>query len=229
MTKETMERMQSLDEVLKQRRLSVPEILAVMKGICRGLAEAHQRGVLHLHLSPQAIRVSPDFSQVELTGFGGIRGTQAEALSLTSTLNTGALSLGAFHYLAPEQLEPRPGAPADHRADIYSAGAIFQELLTGRPPGGKFSLPSQSNSELLPETDVIVLKALDRDPSDRYATALDLLADLERLEEALRVRLLSEIRGITHKASSGPGRGLLIAMAALLLAALAVAAFLFVR
>lgn len=228
MTKETRERMQPLDEVLKQRRLSVPEILAVMKGICRGLAEAHQRGVLHLHLSPQAVRVSPDFSEVELTGFGG-SGKRAEALSLTGTLNTGALSLGAFHYLAPEQLEPRPGSPADHRADIYSAGAIFQELLTGRPPGGKFSLPSQSNSELLPETDVIVLKALDRDPSDRYATALDLLADLEHLEEALRVRLLSEIRGITHKASSGPGRGLLIAIAVLLLAALAVAAYLFVR
>ncbi len=225
MTKESMERMQPLDEVLKQRRLSVPEILAVMKGICRGLAEAHQRGVLHLHLSPQAIRVSPDFSQVELIGFG----VRSETLSLTSTLNTGALSLGAFHYLAPEQLEPRPGSPADHRADIYSAGAIFQELLTGRPPGGKFSLPSQSNSELLPETDVIVLKALDRDPSDRYATALDLLADLEHLEEALRVRLLSEIRGITHKASSGPGRGLLIAVVGLLLAALAVAAYLFVR
>lgn len=216
--------MRSLAEVLKQRRLSVPEILSVMKGICRGLADAHARGVLHHHLSPRSVRVSPDFSQVELTGFG-----RSEALSLTSTLNTGALSLGDFHYLAPEQVEPRPGSPADHRADLYAAGAIFQEMLTGRPPGGKFSLPSQSNSELLPETDVIVLKCLDRDPGDRYATALDLLADLERLEEALRVRLLSEIRGITQKASSGPGRGLAIAAAVLVLAALAVVAYLLVR
>jgi eukaryotic-like serine/threonine-protein kinase len=210
-----------LDNVLKERRLSVTEILTVMKGVCRGLAHAHQLGVLHHHISPHAILVSPDLSMVKLTEFGF---TRIESLGLTGTLSTGAISLGAFHYLAPEQVDS--SLPADHRADLYAMGAVFQELLTGRPPTGKFSLPSQSNSELLPETDVIVLKCLARKPSERYATALELLADLGKLEEALRLRLLSEIRGVTQKAA-GPNKGLLIAgLVALLIVLVAVGYFL---
>lgn len=212
-----------LDQLLRERRLTIPEVLSVMKGICRGLAHVHQNGVLHHHLSPHAVLVSPDLSAVKLNEFGF---TRIESLGLTGTLSTGAISLSSFHYLAPEQADSSGIAP-DHRADLYAAGVIFQEMVTGRPPGGKFNLPSQSNSEALPETDVIVLKCLARNPSERYATALDLLADLGRLEEALRVRLLSEIRGITRKA--GPGRGLVVAGIGLLLIALVVIGYLLAR
>ena len=212
-----------LDNVLKERRLSVPEILAVMKGICRGLAHAHQLGVLHHHISPHAILVAPDFSMVKLTEFGF---TRTESLGLTGTINTGAITLGAFHYLAPEQVDSN--ATADHRADIYAVGAVFQEMLTGRPPTGKFSLPSQSNSELLPETDTIVLKCLARNPSERYATALQLLGDLGKLEESLNLRLLSEIRGVTQKAA-GSNKGLLIGGLLALLIVLVVVGYLLAR
>ncbi|HET9229112.1 MAG TPA: serine/threonine-protein kinase [Thermoanaerobaculia bacterium] len=206
-----------LDKLLKEHRLSVEEILTVMKGICRGLAHAHQLGVLHHHISPHAILVSPDFSVVKLTEFGF---TRIESLGLTGTISTGAVTLGAFHYLAPEQVDAK--ATADHRADLYSVGAVFQEMLTGRPPSGKFSLPSQSNSELLPETDMIVLKCLARNPSERYATALQLLGDLGKLEEALRLRLLSEIRDVTKK----PSKGLLLGGVVALLIVLAVIGYL---
>lgn len=212
-----------LDNVLKERRLDVKEVLAVMKGICRGLAHLHQRGVLHHHLSPHAVLVSPDFSMVKLTELGF---TRIESLGLTGTLSTGAVTLGAFHYLAPEQVDSQ--ATADHRADLYAAGAVFQEMLTGRPPTGKFSLPSQSNSELLPETDMIVLKCLERDPSERYATALELLADLGKLEESLKLRLLSEIRGVTQKAA-GPNKGLILGGLVALLIVLAVVGYLLAR
>lgn len=212
-----------LDNVLKERRLSVTEVLTVMKGVCRGLAHAHQQGVLHHHLSPHAILVSPDFSMVKLTELGF---TRVESLGLTGTLSTGAVTLGAFHYLAPEQVDS--AMTADHRADIYAVGAVFQEMLTGRPPTGKFSLPSQSNSELLPETDRIVLKCLARNPSERYATALELLGDLGMLEEALKLRLLSEIRGVTQKAA-GSNRGLLIGGLVALLIVLAVVGYLIAR
>jgi serine/threonine-protein kinase len=213
-----------LSEVLRQRRLTIPETIGVTKGICRGLAHAHQRGVFHHHLAPQSVRVSPDLSTVKLTDFGFSR---AEALGLTGTLSTGAITLGAFHYLAPEQVENRPDAPADQRADLYAAGVIFQEMLTGLPPGSKFVLPSQANAELTPDTDVIVLKCLARNPAERYRSALELLADLGKLEEALRVRLLSEIRGITQSPKSK--RGVLIAVIVALLLALAVAGFLLSR
>jgi serine/threonine protein kinase len=108
-------------------------------------------------------------------------------------------------------------------------GAVFQEMLTGRPPTGKFSLPSQSNSELLPETDTIVLKCLARNPSERYATALELLGDLGKLEEALNLRLLSEIRGVTQKATGSKSKGLLIGGLVALLLVLAVVGYLIAR
>lgn len=212
-----------LDNVLKERRLSVTEVLTVMKGICRGLAHAHQHGVLHHHISPHAILVSPDISLVKLTELGF---TRIESLGLTGTVSTGAITLGAFHYLAPEQVDS--SMASDHRADIYAVGAVFQEMLTGRPPTGKFSLPSQSNSELLPETDTIVLKCLARNPSERYATALELLGDLGKLEEALNLRLLSEIRGVTQKAA-GSNKGLLIGGIVALLIVLAVVGYLIAR
>jgi serine/threonine protein kinase len=212
----------SLADVLRERRLDVGEALSVMKGICRGLAHAHQSGLLHHHISPQAVLVSPDLSTVKLTGFGA---AHAETHGLTGTLSTGAFGLGAFNYLAPEQLESS-GVPPDHRADLYAVGAVFHEMLTGKPPSGKFTLPSQANNQLLPETDVIVLKCLARNPTQRYATALELLADLGRLEETQRVRLLSELQQIKK---AGPGRGLLVAGVLLLLIALAVIGYLLAR
>lgn len=186
---------QPLSDVLRTRRLNVAEAFAVMKGICRGLAHAHEHGVLHRHVWPSAVRVTPDLSHVKLAEFGFAR---LDALAMTGTLSTGALSLGAFHYLAPEQTD---GRPIDHRADLYSAGVVFQEMLTGRPPGGKIALPSQVNSTLLPDVDVVVLKCLARNPHERYASAIDLLNAIDRLEETMRVRLLSELRDITQPGS----------------------------
>jgi serine/threonine-protein kinase len=212
----------SLAQVLRERRLDVNEALPVMKGICRGLAHAHQAGVLHHHISPHAILVSPDLSTVKLTEFGF---TRVESLGLTGTLSTGAITLGAFNYLAPEQVEG--SGAADHRTDLYGVGAVLQEMLTGRPPSGKFTLPSQVNGQLPPETDVIVLKCLARNPAERYVTALELLADLGRLEETRKIRLLSELREI--KASSGSRRGLVVAGIVLLLAALVLAGYVLAR
>ncbi|MES1240348.1 MAG: serine/threonine-protein kinase [Acidobacteriota bacterium] len=213
----------SLAHVMRERRLGVPEALSVMKGICRGIAHAHQAGVLHHHITPHAVLVSPDLSAVKLTEFGF---TRVESLGLTGTLSTGAITLGAFNYLAPEQVESS-GPAADHRADLYAVGAVFHEMLTGRPPGGKFTLPSQANNQLTSDTDVIVLKCLARNPVERYATALELLADLGRLEETQRVRLLAELQQIKQ---AGPGRGgLIVAGVVALLIVLALAGWFLAR
>jgi serine/threonine-protein kinase len=209
-----------LSELLGARKLTTAEAFAVMKGICRGLAHAHERGVVHRHIVPTAVRVAPDLSQVKLAELGSSR---SDVLG-SGTVNTGALSLGAFHYLAPEQLD---GSPVDHRADLYSAGVIFQEMLTGRPPAQKVALPSQVNSALLPETDVVVLKLLARKPQERYATATDALHAIEKLEEAMQVRLLSELRGITQPGSRS--KVLLWGAVLLVLAALVVAGVVLLR
>ena len=212
-----------LDEVLRSRRLSLAEAVYVMKGICRGLAHAHMHGVVHRHLWPHAVRVSPDLAQVKLTDFGF---TRVESLGTTGTMKTGAISLAAFHYRAPEQTDGLPGND-DHRADLYSAGVIFHEMLTGRAPGGRFALPSQLNSELPPQTDVLVLKCLARNPSERYATAIDLLAGIGKLEEESQLRLITELRGIARPGSRR--RALLAGGLVLLLVLLAVLGYLIVR
>jgi len=215
----------SLERLLQQRRLTIPQSIAVLRAVCRGLAFAHARGCVHGHLSPRHLLVSADLAAVKIADFGP---SEIDVVSeLDSTLRTGAYALGSMVYLAPEQLERR-GAPPDPRSDLYAAGIIFVELLTGRPPTGKLALPSHVNAEVPPATDVLMLKCLDRDPAKRYPSATALLADLDRLEEALRVRLLTHLRGISRLLGP-PGtlrRTLLLATGALLLVALALAGYL---
>lgn len=187
----------SLDRVLKQRRLSLPEAFTVMRGICRGLAHGHQHGLVHRSLTPRNVLVSPDFDLVKVSDLGAT-GFETAAPALNATLSTGEIHLGALYYLAPETLE---GHKADARADLYSAGVIFHEMLTGRSPGPRFALPTQIDPSLSQEIDVVVLRCLARHPDERYANAGDLLAALERLEEVLRLRTLTEIRDISQAGS----------------------------
>jgi serine/threonine-protein kinase len=122
-----------------------------------------------------------------------------EALAgATGTIATGEINLGVLGYIAPEQAE---GKAPDVRSDVYSAGAIFHEMLTGRAPGAKFGLPSQLNTELPSDVDVLVLKCLARSSAERYGTVVHLLGDVERLEETLRLRLLGELQGISRSTS----------------------------
>jgi serine/threonine-protein kinase len=186
----------ALGDLLRERRPTVPESLAAFKGILKGLGQLHQRGIVHRDLNPTTVFVSHDLSQVKLAGYGL---GKADALSgTTGTLSTGEVSLANIYYLAPEQAE---GKPSDARSDLYSAGVLFHQLLTGRAPSAKFGLPSQLNPELPPEVDSLVLKCLARRPEDRYSNVPHLLGDLLQLEETLRLRLLSQIQGISRSTS----------------------------
>jgi tetratricopeptide (TPR) repeat protein len=102
-------------------------------------------------------------------------------------------------YLAPEQGE-NPSA-VDQRADIYSLGVVCYEMLTGKVPVGKFSLPSQLNKALPPEIDAIVLKCLASDPAHRYPTVEAFLADLDRFEHDAGLALVSELKGLKRSTS----------------------------
>jgi serine/threonine-protein kinase len=188
----------SLDRVLKERRLALAEAFTVMGGICRALAQAHQHGLVHRSLTPRNVLISPDFATVKVSDLGATR-FETAAPSLTATLGTGAIHLGAMYYLPPEVLEGT--GTADARSDLYSAGVIFHQMLTGRAPGPHFGLPSQIDPALSPEIDVVALRCLARRPDERYANAGDLLAALGRLEETLRLRTLTEIRGLSRAGS----------------------------
>ncbi len=224
----------SLDVVLKQRRLSLPETLGVCEALCSGLAAAHAKQVIHGDLNPRNVLVSADLSTVKLAGFG-IERVDPSSLS-EGTLSTSHLSLGSLHYMAPEKA--RDLSTADPRSDVYSLGALLYEMLTGRLPAGRFSLPSQLNGEVPPELDSIVLKCLASNPDERYQTVGRLRADLGRLEDQLRLGLAAELRGISRSTTrifgrSGTpgarGRRLALAGGLLLLAAVLAGAVLLLR
>jgi eukaryotic-like serine/threonine-protein kinase len=220
----------SLDRALKARPVSLTEAFTVMRGICRGLAQAHRHGLVHRSLTPRNVLVSSDFATVKVADFG-VTGFETMVQSLTATLGTGEIRLGALYYLAPETLE---GGGVDARADLYSAGVIFHQLLTGRAPGPRFALPSQLVPALSPEIDAVVLKCLARRPDERYADTGEVLAALDRLEESLRLRAFSEIReagSLLREGTRAAGgtRTLLYAGLALLAIVLAAIGYLVLR
>jgi len=213
----------SLDVVLRQRRLSLQETLQVIKQVSRGLGAAHRAGVVHRDLNPRNILVSPTLSVIKLADFG-ISRVESVARNV-GTLTTREMTLGSLHYLAPEQAVD--ASAVDHRADIYSLGVVFYEMLTGRMPLGKFSLPSELNKDLPSEIDPVVLKCLATEPGDRPATIGQLLEDVDKLEEMLRFQLLDELKGLKRgtsmlfqrgSTSFKRNRGVLVASGLLLLA-----------
>ncbi|NNF69929.1 MAG: serine/threonine protein kinase, partial [Acidimicrobiia bacterium] len=182
----------SLDAIMSQRRLSLHEVFRVAKGICRGLEAAHRQNIVHRDLNPRNVLVSEDLSVIKLADFGISR--VEEISRQQGTLSTSEVSLGSLHYMAPEQATNV--VEADHRADIYSLGVTLYEMLTGRVPVGRFSLPSQINNEVPSDVDPLVLKCLEVDPADRFSTVSQVLGDLNRLEDRLKLGLVRELKGI---------------------------------
>ena len=187
----------SLDAVMGQRRLSLHEVFRVAKGICRGLEAAHRQNIIHRDLNPRNVLVSEDLTVVKLADFGISR--VEEISRQQGTLSTSEISLGSLHYMSPEQATNM--VEADHRTDIYSFGVTLYEMLTGRVPIGRFSLPSQVNNEVPSDIDPLVLKCLEVDSADRYATVTRVLADLNRLEDRLKLGLVHELKGISQQTS----------------------------
>ncbi len=187
----------SLSAVLSARRLSLPETITVFKMICRGLQAAHRKGIVHRDLNPRNVLVSDDLGVVKLADFGISR---VESISLrVGTLSTAEVSMGTMHYMAPEQAVDM-GA-VDQRADIYSAGVVLYEMLTGRVPVGRFSLPSQLNTEAPSALDPIVLRCLATDPADRYPSVDQLLTSVSALENDLRFGVVQDLRGLSRSTS----------------------------
>ncbi len=170
---------QTLKERMQERPLSLDEIRYVMDSICDALTYAHQHNVLHRDIKPSNIMIADD-GTVYITDFGLARmAHQGE-----STLSVDTM-LGTPHYISPEQAQSEP---LDARTDIYALGVILYELVAGRLPFTGESafaivhqqifaappLPSQLNPEIKPAVEAVLLKALAKDPQDRYATANEL-------------------------------------------------------
>jgi serine/threonine-protein kinase len=168
------------------------EALSVMQPVLGALSAAHAAGIVHRDVKPENILISND-GVVKVADFGLARAVEADA----SATRTG-LMMGTVAYCAPEQITR---GEADQRTDVYAAGVVLFELLTGRPPfhgqsamhiayqhvHGRVPAPSSRVRGVASEIDELVVMATDPDPRERPADAGEFLAEIADVREALNL------------------------------------------
>jgi formylglycine-generating enzyme required for sulfatase activity/serine/threonine protein kinase len=174
-------------------------LLDVMEDVLKGIAYAHQKGVIHRDLKPANILLFPkpgggltakvsDYGLVKLLGeeFLRSRVTHSVKLSMSGSVpeegkgtSTRAL-LGTWEYMSPEQ---QKGGEISASSDVYSLGLMCYQLLTGKKPS--LRLPSQQQENLVSAWDTFLVKSLETDPSDRFADAGEMLKALEPVRKAI--------------------------------------------
>jgi len=174
MTMELVEGM-TLRQLLREKRISPREALAIVPQICDALQYAHDEGVVHRDIKPENVLVDTQ-GRVKLADFG-LAKLIGPADEVPGRTHTGQ-GMGTPHYMAPEQATS--ARDIDHRADIYSLGVVFYEMLTGELPLGRFEPPSKRAS-VDARLDRIVLKSLERAPELRYQHAVDIGTDVAGL------------------------------------------------
>lgn len=148
------------------------EALAIVPKICEALQYAHDQGVLHRDIKPENILLDTR-GQIKIADFG-VAKLGGEIQQVTLTVSGSAL--GTPHYMAPEQIEhPQE---VDHRADIYSLGVVFYEMLTGGLPIGRFPAPSEK-SGTDPRLDQVVFRTLEKERERRYQSAGEVKSQVE--------------------------------------------------
>ena len=186
----------SLKELILTRgALPIATSLGFAKQLLEALRFAHRHGIIHRDIKPHNVLVSTDErakrheTRLKVTDFGIARHGASQMTEAGSIM-------GTAQYLSPEQAR---GAPVTAASDLYSVGVVLYEMLTGKVPfNGDSAIeiamkhvndaprpPSHLRSEISPELDQVVLRALAKEPEDRYQTAEDFIEDLERVEAGL--------------------------------------------
>ena len=174
---------------VRNQRMPLAQVVRIIKDVLSGLSYAHAEGITHRDIKPANIMLNKK-GQGVLTDFG-----VAQILGSTQHTVSGAL-MGTLNYMAPEQ--GLKGA-SDNRSDIYSLGIVFYEMLTGYTPfdadtplailmkhlNDPLPIPTQIDPTLPPELEMIVLKALAKDPDDRFQTADEMLEAIENATDNL--------------------------------------------
>ncbi len=166
----------NLRQAMDTGGLTTGEALALIPKLCDALQYAHEHGVLHRDIKPENILIDTE-GRVKLVDFGLAKLRDEGALPFTLTQSSARL--GTLAYMAPEQVE-KP-ADVDHRADIYSLGVVFYEMLTGELPLGRFPLPSEA-SGIDPRLDAIVMRTLEKKQGKRPDSAQELRTEIERAQ-----------------------------------------------
>jgi serine/threonine-protein kinase len=177
----------TLRDLLRDDRRLMPErALEITDGVLRALDYSHRNGIVHRDIKPGNVMLTRS-GEVKVMDFGIARAVADSQMTMTQT----AQVIGTAQYLSPEQAR---GERVDARSDLYSTGCLLYELLTGRPPFTGDSPvaiayqhvkeepvpPSQIDPEVPAWADAIVLKAMRKDPADRYQSAGEMRNDIQR-------------------------------------------------
>jgi predicted Ser/Thr protein kinase len=163
----------NLREVLQAGRLPPGQALAVVPQICDALQYAHDEGVVHRDIKPENILLDGR-GRVKIADFGLAKLLNRSRAEFTLTGSRQVM--GTLDYMAPEQRQSP--LEIDHRADIYSLGVVFYEMLTGELPLGRFAPPSVK-AGVDARLDEVVFRALETDPGQRYQSVSAIKIDVE--------------------------------------------------
>jgi serine/threonine-protein kinase len=178
-----------LDDYVRGHQPALNDILGISIGVANGLDKAHRAGIVHRDLKPGNVLIDAD-GRAKIVDFGLAKLEGAKKLSQTGS------TMGTVAYMSPEQAQ---GRDADHRADLFSLGAILYEMTAGRRPFQEdheaaiiYSIVNEEPEPLarykadVPESlQTIVSKCLAKRPDERYQSAADLIADLKRAKRQL--------------------------------------------
>ena len=183
----------TMKEYISQRKkISWKDAIYFTKQILSALRHAHKKGVVHRDIKPQNIMLLKD-GTIKVTDFGIARFSRNETQTMTDR------AIGSVHYISPEQAK---GSLIDEKADIYSTGVVMYEMLTGALPfeaDNAVSVaimqmqsnpkePCEINPDIPKGLEEIVLHAMQKLPENRYASADDMLTDIEKFEKNPEIR-----------------------------------------
>ena len=167
----------NLRQLIAAGKVTPETALAIVPQVCEALQFAHDEGILHRDIKPENILIDKK-GRVKIADFGLAKLVDDQAVdhSLTGTHQV----MGTPRYMAPEQFESTK--TVDHRADIYSLGVVFYEMLTGEIPMGRFAPPSKK-VQVDDRIDEVVLRSLEREPAQRYQHVSEIKTDVENVTQ----------------------------------------------
>jgi beta-lactam-binding protein with PASTA domain/tRNA A-37 threonylcarbamoyl transferase component Bud32 len=202
----------TLRDLLRDDRRLLPErALEITDGVLRALDYSHRNGIVHRDIKPGNVMLTRT-GEVKVMDFGIARAVSDAQATMTQT----AQVIGTAQYLSPEQAR---GERVDARSDLYSTGCLLYELLTGRPPflgDSPVAIayqhvrenpvpPSQLDPEIPAWADSIVLRAMAKDPAQRYQSAADMRTDIQRALSGVPVAAPRTMGYGTTQRMAGPG------------------------
>ena len=189
----------NLRQLIASKQVMSETALALVPKICEALQFAHDEGILHRDIKPENILVDKK-GRVKIADFGIAKLIGAKEIDhgLTAT----GVTMGSTCYMAPEQIEHTK--TVDYRADIYSLGVVFYEMLTGELPMGRFMPPSQK-VQVDVRIDEVVLHALEKAPEQRYQHVSEIKTAVENITQDPRAGAVAA-KGVDARAPALPSK-----------------------